>query len=329
MRVLMGQTAFERVGERAGKAVANFTPLIVTPEGDIKEAGKTLAKGDAKPDAAWLSTDILMTKSIFPFVETLLAGEKLKWVQSGAAGFDHPIFKDIAKKTDAFCNSNAHSIPIAEYVMASVMAELQPITERRAAQAEKKWQRLGFRTVWGTNWLVIGLGNIGSTIGARAQGFGAHVTGIRRTAKPTPGADKVITPEDMNAALGEMDVIVLACPLDETTRHLVNADFLSRLKEDAILVNIGRGGLVDEAALLKGLDEAKPAAALLDVFETEPLPAESAFWAHPRVRLTAHCAAWSPVSEIQNDTLFLDNLARFAKGETLQQEVPIAQILEG
>lgn len=325
-RLLMGETAFERVGARLKDMAPGIHPLLVSQEGGITDGGAPIAKEDAKPDIAWMSTDILMTKAVFPFVETVLASNSLDWVQSGAAGFDHQIFKSVAGVTSRFCNSNAHSIPIAEFVIASTMAELQPVAERRAAQEESKWQRLPFRTIFGTKWLVIGLGNIGQEIGKRAEALGAEVTGVRRTAKPTDGASKVITPKEMESVLPEMDVIALACPLDETTHHTVNEKFLKRLKKDAILVNIGRGGLVDEAALLKSLDEGKPAKALLDVFETEPLPEESPFWAHPSVRVTAHCAAWSPVSEEENDKLFLENLSRFLKGEPLLQEVPIDQI---
>ena len=120
--------------------------------------------------------------------------------------------------------------------------------------------------------------------------------------------------------LPDSDVVVLACPLTAQTRHMANDAFFAALKRGAILVNIGRGGLVDEAALRRGLDAGRPAHAVLDVFETEPLPTDSWLWDHPQVRVSAHCSNDCDGLIARGDALFLENLHRFLAGEALLHE---------
>ena len=127
----------------------------------------------------------------------------------------------------------------------------------------------------------------------------------------------------------DLDVLVLCAPLTAETRHIANAAVFARMQPGTVLVNVGRGPLVDEPALLAALDRDAPAHAVLDVFATEPLPADSPFWTHPKVTLTPHSSGMSLGNAARNDVLFLDNLRRFVAGEPLAHEATAEDVLAG
>jgi phosphoglycerate dehydrogenase-like enzyme len=152
---------------------------------------------------------------------------------------------------------------------------------------------------------------------------------VRRNPAADPAADRIAAPGDLPSLLPEADVVVLACPLTAETRHMANRGFFAAMKSGSILVNVGRGGLVDEPALQAALDNGVPEHAVLDVFETEPLPRESPFWAHPRVTLTPHSSGMSAGNAPRNDALFLDNLQRFVSGQPLLNAADPKDVLAG
>jgi phosphoglycerate dehydrogenase-like enzyme len=131
----------------------------------------------------------------------------------------------------------------------------------------------------------------------------------------------VITPDRIGQFLPGADVIVLAAALNPSTEHLVGASFLQALKPSSILVNIARGSIIDEQALLESLDQGRPQFAILDVFETEPLPKESPLWSLPRVQVTAHSSAFTTEKQARGDRVFLDNLKLYRAGKALNFEV--------
>jgi phosphoglycerate dehydrogenase-like enzyme len=216
---------------------------------------------------------------------------------------------------------------MADYVLWGVLDHFQRGPERRAAQGAAEWTRVRFRELDGSRWLVVGFGAIGQGVGRRARAFGAHVTGVRRNPAPHPDADVIAAEADLPRLLEGADVVVLSLPLTPQTRHVVDAAFLRRMKPRSVIVNVGRGGLVDEAALLAALDLGVPEHAVLDVFETEPLPKESPFWGHPRVTLTPHASGISEGQAARNDALFLDNLARYLAGQPLVSEADPKDVL--
>ena len=156
---------------------------------------------------------------------------------------------------------------------------------------EREWRKHEFREVLGTVWLVIGLGTIGVGGCGAARAFGAHVIGARRTPRGDEPVDELVAPEQLQEALSRADVVVLAVPATQDTVGMVDAQFLAHMRPGSVLVNVARGSLVDEGALLVALDRGVPEAALLDVTATEPLPPESPLWTHPRVVLTPHTSA--------------------------------------
>ena len=315
MNLLIYAPAYERIRDRMPQGV---TPLLIHPDGSLTVDGKSVAAEDARFDIAWASTDLYVTGPSRANFALLTAAKDLKWFQSGAAGFDHPIFAKVAATGAIMTRSDAQGIAISEFVLARTLEAFQDAAGRVAKQRAHEWRRHPFRDISGTTWLVIGYGAIGREIGVRARAFGARVIGVRRTPSGTDPADEMITPEQVMKAVPRADVVVLAAPHSDDTDKLVNAEFIAAMKDESVFVNIARGRLVDEDALLAGLDRGKPSMAILDVFEKEPLPTESPFWDHPRVMLSAHCAADSPMNTARGDEVFLGNLARYVKGEALR-----------
>jgi phosphoglycerate dehydrogenase-like enzyme len=247
-------------------------------------------------------------------------------LQTFNAGLDHPFYKKLAAKGTRICNSSAQGVAISEYVMAQVLGVFQPIELQRSLQAKKEWQITPFRELSQTTWLIIGFGPIGQEIAKRVKAFGAGTLVVRRTAQASPLADQVGTAKDLAQFLPKADVIVLACPLNDETRGMAGKSFFTAIKPSSVLVNIARGGLIDDAALLAALDAGKLATAILDVFHQEPLPETHAFWSHPRVRLTSHTSFSGSGVRSRWDQLFLDNIVRFVKGQPLTQVVDPATL---
>ena len=315
MDLLIYENAFERIGAELGEV----TPVRVQPDGALLRDGTAVEAEALKLDAAYASPDIFRVPAAARgFFRAVLKSSSVRWLQSGAAGLDDDAFQRVAAKGVAITANDAAAIPIAEYVLAEVLAVFQNQAARRRAQAEHRWDRLAFREIAGTTWLIVGLGAIGGAVATRAQAFEARVLGIRQDPSKGGPADEVAGIDALPRLLPRADVVVIATPLTDATAHLVDAAFLGRLKPDCVLVNIARGKVVDEAALLAALDRGKPAHAVLDVFATEPLPPDSPFWAHPRVTVTAHAAARGDGFFARGDRLFLDNLARFRAGEPLR-----------
>ncbi|MDX2202179.1 MAG: NAD(P)-dependent oxidoreductase [Hyphomicrobiaceae bacterium] len=283
--------------------------------------GRKLSPSEVDVDYMWLTSHLNADGFRDPAFDLCLATRAIKVLQTFNAGLDHPFYKRLAAKGTRICNSSAQGIAIAEYTFAQVMAVLQPIELQRDLQRRREWRNTPFREVSQTRWLIIGFGPIGQAIAKRAKAFEAAVDVIRRSPAPSPDADRVGTAADLASYLHEADIVVLACPLTEETRGLAGQAFFAGLKQGAILVNIARGGLVDDAALLTALDNGRLSTAILDVFHEEPLPAASPLWAHAGVRLTSHTSFAGSGARSRWDALFLDNVARFVRGEPLALEV--------
>lgn len=322
MDLFIFEGAYLRLKEEIHRICPTVRPMLMLRDGTITVDGKTIAPADAAPEIAWISTDLFFQGPVQDYLRFVLKCETLKWIQSGAAGFDNPVFQSLGQKPNLiYTNSTGAGKSIAEFVVASVLDYFQPNAKRRESQAQREWKRYMFRDMAETNWLIFGYGNIGMEIGKRAQGFEAHVTGVRRNPSGNETADMMIRPDGVLDALPDMDVVVLAAASNTANHHFVNSPFLAAMKDGAVLVNIARGALVDEVALLAGLERGRPECAILDVFETEPLPQDSPLWNHPRVRVSAHAAASSPLTGPRGDEVFLRNFAHYVAGEPLELQV--------
>ncbi|MBT3331875.1 MAG: D-2-hydroxyacid dehydrogenase [Rhodospirillaceae bacterium] len=269
-------------------------------------------------DFFWLSANLSIGGTLAAAFELVLACKSVGLVQTFNAGLDNPYYKKIADKGIPIHNSSAQAIAISEYVMAQVLSLVQPVDLQKEQQGKKLWQRTPFRELSGMNWLIIGYGPIGQQIAKRVKAFGATTAVVRRTPETSDLVDAAGTMADLPKFLPQADVIVLACSLNNDTRDFADEAFFGAIKEGALLVNIARGALIVDSALIKALDEDRLATAVLDVFRQEPLPADDPLWSHPNIRLTPHTSFSGDGVNDRWQQLFFDNLTRLANGEALQ-----------
>ena len=327
MLVILTATAHERFWPSLDRP--GLEPVLVHEGGRITDGGgTTIDREDADGEVAWGTSDLYADGAPFrPFFGLLRRASGLNWFQSPAAGFDAPIYRELARRGVRITNAHVNSIPIAEYVMRAVLDHFQLASAWREAEASGQWRLHDFREVHASTWLIVGLGSIGGEVATRARAFGATIIACRRSPRPDDRADETITPDRLTAAAGRADVVVVAAPATPDTARLLDATFFNALRPGALLVNVARGSLVDDAALLAGLDRGKPAHAVLDVFTEEPLPADHPYWTHPAVTLTPHNAAGGLGRYERQAQLFDENLGRYLSGQPLMHDVTDAAAL--
>jgi phosphoglycerate dehydrogenase-like enzyme len=297
--------------------------LTMEADGSLLDgSGAVVPWPEARPEVAWGTSDLFREGApLAAFFRFLVECPSLRWFQSPAAGYDSEPFRLLAGRGVRVCNAHVNSLPIAEFVLRSVLDEFQGAEEWRRQQVDFTWRIHDWREVAGTTWLVVGLGHIGSAVAVRARALGARVIGCRRSPGADDPVDRTVTPDRLAEVVGEADVVVLSAPASAATDRLVDAAFLASMKPHSVLINVGRGSLIDERALLAALDTGIPAAAVLDVFATEPLPPDHPFWTHPRVRVTPHNAAGGGGRFGRQADLFDANLTRYLVGEPLEHDV--------
>jgi phosphoglycerate dehydrogenase-like enzyme len=281
-----------------------------------------------EPVIGWLDSSLFSNGDFALYYKALMGAPRLDWVHSGAAGFDHPMFQSIVRRGVRFSTSHGQATGIAEYVLAAVLALFKDEAGRRADQAAHRWARASRREIAGTTWVLVGFGAIGQAVAQRARAFGARIVAVRRTQAAHPLADAVVPPERLAEVASSADVMVLSCPLSRATRRIVDARIMAVLPQNAVLVNVGRGGLIEESALPAALDAGRPAHAVLDVFETEPLPPESPLWDHPRIVITPHDSPVTNGLAARNDAEFVAALRAYLAGGPIPSEVSAAEVLE-
>ncbi|MCF6328706.1 MAG: hypothetical protein L3J02_02755, partial [Henriciella sp.] len=222
--------------------------------------------------------DVFFGPAAAAFMQATFKLEQLDWFQSSAAGLEHPVLQAIGKKAQRYTVCHEQSEAIAEWVLWAGLDYFQNGAARRAAQLQARWSRLEFREISDTHWLILGFGSIGTAAGRRLRALGARVTGMRRSGGDSDAADSIITPDQMLAQIGGVDAVLLCLPHTQETENMADAAFFAAMKPGALFLNVGRGALVDEAALLAGLDVGRPGHAALDVVREEPLPDTSPFW---------------------------------------------------
>lgn len=252
---------------------------------------------------------------------------RLEWYQQWGAGADWLLRHSWAREAPFVLTNVAgiHGIQMGEHVFGTLLALVRRLPGAAQAQSEHRWHspdHEGVGELAGGRMLVLGWGAIGRRVAHLARAFGMTVDVLRRTpSEPPEGVERVGTQEDLDAFLPEADAVVIAVPLTDATRGMFGADAFVRMKGSAYVVNVGRGGIVDEAALSDALRAGRIAGAALDVFDTEPLPEESPLWDAPRLLITGHYAGASPAYDSRALEVFLDNIWKFVAGEPLSRVV--------
>ena len=251
------------------------------------------------------------------------AAAALRWVHSPAAGVGSMLFPAMQESGVVLTNSRGmNAVAVAEHALMLMLAAVRRLPAAVRAQAERRWstdELSGLPSLRGRTLLVAGLGAVGRELARLASGLGMRVIGTRReTGEPPPeGVAEACGPEDLPALLPAADIVVLTAPLTAETRGLIGAAELARMKPSAWLVNVARGKLVDERALVRALESGEIAGAALDVVEHEPLAAASPLWSMPNVILTPHVAGFRDGYWEAATALFAENLRRYRAGEQL------------
>lgn len=326
MQLLLSAAALDRVKDRIAPFAQDLDVVTATGPDSYARGGAPISPEEVDPDLVWTTLDAYSGGQMGAIIGKVLKGSRAKWLQTFNAGLDAPIFKSIMAKGVRISKSNAQAVAIAEYVVGHAVSLILPIEAQQGAQAQKVWKMTPYREVSQTRWCLIGYGSIGREIAKRAKAFGATLDAVRRSSGKEDLADSVSTMSALPDLLPQADVVVLACALTEETRGMADADFFAAMKPGSILINIGRGGLVGEDALRQGLDRNQPGRAVLDVFAVEPLPEDSWFWDHPKVRVSAHTSNSGQGTVGRGDDLFVANLERYLKGEPLLNEAHPSEV---
>ncbi len=271
----------------------------------------------------------------------------LRWVQLHSAGVDRLLDHPLYQNTDVIftTTSGIHAVSMAEYTLAQILAFSHHLPrmfqdKQDANWPEDRWARYLPREVRGATLGIVGYGSIGREIARLAKCFGMNVLAIKRNVRQLadgayalPGTgdpqaeipDRIYPVQALRSFVAECDYVVLTVPLTGETHHLVNADVLKAMKPNGVLINISRGAVVDEAALVEALEQGRLLGAVLDVFEEEPLPADSPLWSLPNVIISPHVSGIGPRYDELATDVFAENLRRFVSGEPLLNVVDRSQ----
>ncbi|WPH11976.1 D-2-hydroxyacid dehydrogenase [Variovorax paradoxus] len=320
LRILMSPAAAHQAAGGLAEALG-ARPYVLAGIGD-----------DA--DVAFVSRDVtgLSTKhAVLPdtqrFHDALRAAPSLRWVHAHSSGADRPVYGELlARGVAVTTSSGANAGVVVQTALAGVLMLARCFPQLLEAQRSRSWAPLvgsGLpRDLAGQTAVIVGWGPIGQGLGSLLSALGLRVVAVRSSDRAAePPASESVSYERIGEVLPRADWLVLACPLSERTRNLVDAAALARLPAGARLVNVARGEVADEAALIDALQRGALAGACLDVFAQEPLPAASPLWMLPNVIVTPHTAGHSDGNEARVATIFLDNLRRWARGQPLLNRV--------
>ena len=308
----------DNVWGRHGEAICSIAPdmEVIVYEGEEPIADDIIER----VTIAFFSQDVWPERSR-GFVLSTMKASALQWYHTFSAGVDSPFFIDLMDRGVRLTNSSgATASPIAQTAILYMLALSRNARAWFEHQDKKEWQRHNLVELDGARLAVIGMGPIGDEIARLGVALNMQVEGIRRT--PT-GNEPCATHsfDKLNDVLGRADWVAVALPLADETRNLFNADRFAAMKPGAHFINVGRGELVDESALIDALNSQHLAGAALDVFATEPLPAESPLWEMKNVIITPHSSGASPKAGLRSEDMFVENLAKFLAHQPLRNEI--------
>ncbi len=253
---------------------------------------------------------------------------RLRWIHSTAAGVDQLLYPEVTERGILLTGSSGiHATSISEHVLALALAHSRRLPQAIRHQVARRWDRsstIGWELA-GQTMGILGLGAIGQALAARAAALGMRVIGTKRTPGVLPGVERVFGPDGLDEVLAASDVLVIILPLTEQTRGLIGARELALMKPSAFLINVARGAIVQEEALIAALSAGALAGAGLDVFEREPLPQDSPLFGMEQVIMTPHVSGAMPGYYDRVIPLFCENVRRYRAGEPLLNVVDFAR----
>lgn len=256
-------------------------------------------------------------------------GRRLRWVQATNAGTGQQVLEsdlppEELERVAITTASGVHATPLAEFCLHGLLYFARQVPRLSRLKRDRIWQRETARELRGLTLLVVGLGSIGTEVARLAECFGMRVIGVKRRPDGTEHHVQEVYPTDrLREALPQADAVVVTLPLTPETENLLDRESVALMKPGTVFVNVGRGGVVEEDALLEALEEGKLAGAALDVFRREPLPQESRFWELPNVLISPHSAAVSESETERIVELFADNLGRYLDGKPLRNRLSV------
>jgi phosphoglycerate dehydrogenase-like enzyme len=319
------------------RQVSDRIDLLYFPTDDAKDV----------PEDVWAKAEVLYTTTAVP--EVALA-PRLRWIHVHYAGVDHLLDQPIIQDEGVLLTtaSGIHATNIAEYVFAMLLMFGHRVPQMLRAQANADWPSkpeayhdLVPLELRGSTLGIVGYGSIGREIARLAQAFGMEVLAVKRDVRQPADPDgyvlpgtgdpegeyfhRLYPPEALISMVRECDFVVVTTPLTESTRLMCGDDMFKAMKESAYLINVGRGGVVDEEALLQALQDGKFAGAAMDVFEAEPLPADNPLWKQPNLIISPHVSGSTDDYSQKAAKLFVENLRRYVAREDLLNLVDLSR----
>jgi glyoxylate/hydroxypyruvate reductase len=333
---LEGELA-ERIKAADPRAEVLFEPDLLPPARyPADHLGDPGFRRDAGAEARWRAlldrAEVLFGvpgDSADDLAEVVATLSRLRWVHATSAGAGEQVRKaglpaEALERVTITTSSGVHAVPLAEYAILGLLAIAKELPRFAEGQRARAWPEIHrpLRELDGQTLLLVGLGDIGRETARLGKAFGMRTVGFRRTEGPPPEhVDEVHGPQRLPELAHRADAMVVSLPLTDQTAGLIDRATIERLPASCIFVNIGRGGVVDEPALVDALRERRIAGAVLDVFATEPLPDSSPLWTLPNVLVTPHAAALSARENERIVELFVDNLGRYLDGRPLRNVV--------
>jgi phosphoglycerate dehydrogenase-like enzyme len=285
---------------------ARFPELSIDIADHHSKVGPHIGKADA-----------LLTFAPMLSPKVLQDATRLKWVQALGTGVDNLVDQEALRKDVIVTNIHGiHGPPVSEAALGAMLALARDLPRAVRLQDEKKWFRFPAQLLHNKTVGIFGVGLIAETLAPMCKAFGMRVVGVSSSPRAVAGFDRVHSRDELTQVVGGFDFFVLLTPLTQATRNSIDAKVLAAMKPSSFLVNLARGGVVDEAALVEALREKRIAGAALDVFNQEPLPADHPFWGMENVIITTHQGGFCDVYIDYALPTVETNMRAFLKGDT-------------
>ena len=305
----------EGIADAFGKRIVSLSPDVEIVR--LNNDG-TLTPDTEGIEVFFFSEDIWLQPQALAARSRIINDPALKWFHSSSAGISGAIYQEPLDRGAILTHSpGLHAQPMAEYVFAYLLRHLKRMPEHDAAQARHEWIDITSGELLDKTIGIVGLGGIGLELARLAKAFRMRVLATKRTPIDAPNVDEILPPDRLQDLLHAADFVLITVPFTDETAGLIGAAEFAAMKPDALFLNVARGQVVDEPALIEALRHGRIAGAILDVVSQEPLSPDSPLWDLPNCIITPHNSSRTPYAGPRTTELFLQNLARYLRGEPL------------